>query len=209
MDLSAILSAAGGAAIALAGVGIAEFGQSRRARRSEDAALTARSEDRRAELWQISLPAAGRIQDLFATVIQLAQPPSPWQPDTGESFDDAFPEWWETKEQGLQRDIFLIPSPDFRALLTTASQGVYYGWALAHKERYSSSYRNAVLQIGRIGLEISSAWMRDEKIVDHELRVRIDAVATAARDVERQFRMELEEERDPKGYGPVHSTDRG
>ena len=200
MDWSGIAAASVGAFIALAGVGLAEFGQWRRARSTEKATLAARAEDRQAELWEISLPAAGRVQDLFATVIQSSLPPSPWEPEFGTSFEEGFAEWWESKVHSLQRDIALIPSPDFREFLTTTSNGVGYGWALSHKAGYAPSYRNAVLEVGRIAFEVSSAWMRDEQVVESELRTRVDAVAAAIGEADEQYRIELEDQLNPKGY---------
>lgn len=203
MDWNSIVPVAVGALIALASVGVAEVGQWGRARRAESAALAARAEDRRAELWQISLPAAARVQNLFASVVGVSSLPSPYeqQDEQGLPFGEAFPEWWEARDADLERDVALIPSPDFRALLTTLREGIGYGWSLSHMVGFAADDRAAVLDIARTGFAAISAWMRGEQEVEPDLRARVEAVAIALRDVKEQYRVELEESK-PKGLLP-------
>ena len=169
MDIADLIPVLLGAAVALAGVAISEFGQSRRAARAEKIVEKNREEFRRAELWQISIPPASRIRDSFAKVARVATPEDPWVPEEEPWDDDGFESWWYREEQQVSRDIALIPSAELRADLTIVAKGVSYSWALVNKLGFRANQRTAAADIGCLGFELISTWMRDERTAQPEL----------------------------------------
>lgn len=173
-----VIGAALGALLALVGVGMSEFGHSRRADRAERDAGVARREARRQELWNISLPAGGRVQDLFATVIRLAQRENADEYEPQAPFEEGFPEWWDERRRDLVRDIALIPSSVIRGALTTAHDGIDIGFDLVRLTGYATGYQRAVARMAVIGFDVASAWLRDEPELDADLQRRLDDLAS-------------------------------
>ena len=190
MDWSGIWASIVGAAIALVGVGLAELGQGLRARSQAKAAAAARHEDRRAELWQISIPAASRIQKEFADLVRktstIPSDPTFDQPP----FDNVFPDWWEGKEIALRTDVALIPSREFRSWIESVNEGLTISWHLVRKVGYASNQEAAVLKVSQIGFEVISAWLRDERTIDAELLKKVDELQTSNADVAGQYEFE-------------------
>ncbi|MGW9629652.1 hypothetical protein ACWGST_03045 [Agromyces sp. NPDC055520] len=183
-----------GALFALAGVWLSEIGHQKRAKQAADALLSARAEDRRAELWQISLPAVGRVQELFATVVRLARIEDD---EPGTDFNEDFPEWWKGKRISLDREIALLPSHEFREALTLAANGVDGAYAL--KDGWS--LRHTVERAAHIGFDLASAWLRDECSLDETLHQRVTSLGVRLREIHETYAGELEMQLDPKGYG--------
>ena len=159
-----------GACIALAGVLFGEFFQFLRARGSRAEGRRVREEDRRAELWNLSRPAAARLQDQLITVLRLAEPPLPYHPssDTSVPFEEGFPEWWIDQDRSVEREIALLPSQAFRDAMTTIRRGIGEAWALP-RAGYGASHQDAVRRIAEIGLEAIAAWLRDERSLPPEV----------------------------------------
>lgn len=170
LDLLPILV---GALVALAGVAISEMGQSRRATRAEIISQESREEARRAELWQISIAPASRIRDSFAKVARAATPEDPWGPEERPWDDEAFDSWWFKEEQQVSNDIALIPSAELRLDLALIVKGVSFSWALVKKVSYRPDQQRAAADLGKLGFELISSWMRDERSIDPDLKMSV------------------------------------
>jgi hypothetical protein len=179
MDWAPIIPVAVGGLIALAGGALAEFGSGLRARRAERVASALRLDTRDLELWELSLPAAGRVREGFSAAMSSATPPSPWEPQQGPDFDDYFSEWWDDKEAALSNDVALIPNPQFRAALAIVGRAVAWGWALHRHAPFASNYRASVLGTSRVGFDIASAWMRGERDLGADLETQVDELSAA------------------------------
>ncbi|MRG60128.1 hypothetical protein GE115_09625 [Agromyces sp. CFH 90414] len=163
-----------GAGIALAGgllgVLLIEFFQSRRAREARAEAGRTRDEDRRAELWNLSRPAAARIQDQLMTVLHMAQPPIPNnRPHDSElPFDEGFPDWWNDRDRLLEREIALLPSSEFRGAVTDVRRSIGEAWALP-SSGCGRNHEDAVRRVTELGLEAIAAWLRDERTLSRDV----------------------------------------
>ncbi|MGV3733695.1 MAG: hypothetical protein ACO1N6_09890 [Microcella sp.] len=189
LDLIPILF---GSALTLAGVGISELGQSRRAARAERAMERSREEVRRAELWQISLAPATRIRDSFAMVARAATPEDPWGPEEDPWDEEKFDSWWYSEEQQVSRDIALIPSIELRKDLALVAKGVSYSWALVAKVGYRANQQEAAADLGRLGFDLISSWMRDERGPEADLKNAIVDLEAQLVEVHRILTAELE-----------------
>lgn len=167
-----------GAMVALAGVAISELGQSRRAARAEAVTQKSREELRRTELWQISIAPASRIRDSFAKVARAATPEDPWEPEERPWDDEMFDSWWFKEEQQVSNDIALIPSAELRRDLALVAKGVSFSWALAHKVAYRPNHQRAAADMGQLGFELISSWMRDERTIDPVLKKSVVELET-------------------------------
>lgn len=179
-----------GALFTILGIGISELGHFLRARRAEKAAALARDEVRRAELWQISLPAATRVQEVLWTAVRFARPR--WLGESIEdlpSFDEGFETWYLGIAGDVYRDVMMIPSPTFRHALNRVVGALRYSsyiTSLGYKPSYITepSHRETVLSIAHLGLDIVSAWMRDEQSLDDESEKELATLWRRLQDVE-------------------------
>lgn len=121
-------------------------------------------------MWQISIIPASRIRDSFAKVARAATPEDPWDPDERPWDDEMFESWWFKEEQQVSNDIALIPSAELRKDLALVAKGVSYSWALVSKVGYRVSQQKAAADLGRLGFELISSWMRDERALEPDLK---------------------------------------
>lgn len=181
-----LIGAALGALFTLLGVGISEFGQNRRARRAERDTVRARRESRRTELWDISRPAAGRVQEFFADVSRLARYDPSDEEEPNVSFEEGFPDWWFENSVDVRREIALIPSQEFRTMLLSVVDGIEVGYDLARFTKYARGYQHAVARMSGVGFDIASSWLRDEPDLDLVTQQRLDALRGALYDSDNQ-----------------------
>lgn len=193
-----LIGVALGALFTLLGVGISEFGQNQRARRAERDAIRARRESRRTELWDISRPAASRVQEFFAGVSRLARydPNDDHEPNV--PFEEGFPDWWYENSVDVRREIALIPSQAFRSMLLIVVDGIDVGYDLARWTEYARGYQHAVARISAVGFDIASSWLRDEPDLDLATQARFDALRGALYDSDNRSR-EAGKSKKPKG----------
>ena len=192
MGWDAIAPVALGALAALAGAGLAEVGQWVRVRRAERVALAARTVDRRAELWELSLPAASRVRDHMLWVVRAATRPPPWDLTGDElDFDEDFSDRWYAKKPELDSDIELIPSIELRGALSTVSDGIWRAWGLANKAKYAVDMQTAVRRVAQVGFEAISGWMRGEGSMDLSLAKRLDPIAEGLKEIDDPNRVQL------------------
>ncbi len=169
----------------LAGVFLTGLFGEWRARRVERDARESRTDDRRHQLWEMSLPAAGRVQELFLTANGFAQPKPPeFEPTL--PFDEGFPDWWEDRGQKLLQDVALIPSRPIRELLDIAADGVSYSYGLTRQTAWAPTYQESVLSTSRLGFEVVSAWMRDES-VDSATQAKVNALKASLDNMHAQY----------------------
>lgn len=81
-----------------------------------------------------------------------------------------FESWWFKEEQQVSNDIALIPSAELRKDLALVAKGVSYSWALVSKVGYRVSQQKAAADLGRLGFELISSWMRDERALEPDLK---------------------------------------
>lgn len=169
----------------LAGVFLSGLFGEWRARRVERDARDTRNDDRRHQLWEMSLPAAGRVQELFLTANAIAQPQPP-DPEPTLPFDEGFPDWWEDRGQKLLQDVALIPSRQIREMLDVAADGVSYSYGLTRETAWAPTYQESVLSTSRLGFEVVSAWMRDEN-VDSTTQAKVNGLKASLDEMHAQY----------------------
>lgn len=182
-----------GALLALAGVGLSELGAWRRAKTDQRVAEDVRKEERRKELWSISLPAAARIQKTLAEADRRTFPLLDLvEPDA--KFDlSEFVSWWESQRATLRLDIALIPSRDFRQALGLAVRGIGHASTRFKGGVLPSDDHNLIHDAAGVGFDLASRWMRDELEIDARLVTRLSAIESAL--IEHSQRMLLEMQR--------------
>lgn len=70
----------------------------------------------------------------------------------------------------MSNDIALIPSAEHRLDLALIAKGISFSWALVKKVSYRSDQQRAAADLGKLGFELISSWMRDERTIDSDLK---------------------------------------
>ncbi len=157
--------------VALVGIGstalgatIALVGSIIRDRAAAKRAEVQRKEDRSQELWQLSLPAAQRAQELMAEVVAMSEP-NVFKPDMGGvlRLQDHFDEWWEDKRHAFDIDVSLIPDEQVRAKLALVALGIDRSYGIAMQTDYAPNFYLTLGRVAKLGFDQLGAWRRGEQ----------------------------------------------
>lgn len=163
----------------------------RAAKREADASSEARS----AHLWELSRHAASELQaDFVALAKATRRRYQVSEPD--ERFEDVFDESWEGQESQYEQQVALIPDATFRSALETVIEGIGANYGLVYKAGYASSREATVNQLAALGFDLTSAWLRGERVIDARVFERIDDLRKSLAHMYQTYQEEQDAERD-------------
>ena len=174
----------------VAGVVLTEVSALVRGRQGDRSAQRAEESQRRTQLWELSRPVAGQLQDDFLR-LQLSTRSFDYEPPQYPGFDERFDESWEKREDGYRKNISLIPDPAYRHGLGVVCDAITINYSLARHAKFARDGEAVVNQVAALGVEITASWLRGETRLEQATTERVVGTENAIT----RARAALQEER--------------